>query len=667
MRSLLKTILLLLLPFFSNSQESRFDRLKRELKNAANDTLRMAYYTELGGYYYERKIDSALYSSEQSILLAQKLKLKLWEAWESGIKGDILMVMKNYPASYQYILRGLKIAEDPESEKSFWYWRFMPKETTPRINRLQALVYLRQRLDNLYRLTGDTTKRIFENLKSKKIAQEINDSALLSFANSSLGQIYFDLNKLDSALAFYQEAMNFSFHTGFQNQRPNIMVGIGNIYYKKDNKALAKQYYLDALHLSRQRNNRGSTAQAYCRLASLFRDQGESDSSLYYATKCSGLYENLNSLVGRETAYTILASVYELRNTPDSAFKYQGLAMAARDSLNETENLKKYMNISFEEQLRVQELEKDKIQFRSKVRTYVMMAGIGLLLLLSIIFYRNIRQKQKAKAKIEKAYKELKETQNQLIQSEKMASLGELTAGIAHEIQNPLNFVNNFSDVNKELLAELNDEIKKGNYGEVEVIAKDIIDNEEKINHHGKRAGAIVKSMLQHSRSSSGKKERTDINALTDEYLRLSYHGWRAKEKLFNATMKTDYDESIGSINIIAQDIGRVILNLINNAFYAIDEKKKQHPNGYEPTVSVSTKKVNGKVEIKVSDNGNGIPQNVLDKIFQPFFTTKPAGQGTGLGLSLSYDIITKGHAGELKAETTKGEGVQFVIVLPIG
>ena len=271
----------------------------------------------------------------------------------------------------------------------------------------------------------------------------------------------------------------------------------------------------------------------------------------------------------------------------------------------------------------------------------------------------------KQTAEIRTTLENLKSTQAQLIQSEKMASLGELTAGIAHEIQNPLNFVNNFSDVNKELADELEQEIDKGNYADAKTIAKDIKDNEQKINHHGKRADAIVKNMLQHSRSSSGAKELTNINALAEEYLRLSYHGLRAKDKSFNATMKTDFDESIGKINIIPQDIGRVVLNLINNAFYAVDEKKKLSQNGYEPTVSLSTKKNNGKVEISVKDNGNGIPQKVLDKIFQPFFTTKPTGQGTGLGLSLSYDIV-KAHGGELKVETKEGECTEFIIQLPI-
>jgi len=279
--------------------------------------------------------------------------------------------------------------------------------------------------------------------------------------------------------------------------------------------------------------------------------------------------------------------------------------------------------------------------------------------------YEDFKQLEDAKNRIELTLIELKATQSQLIQSEKMASLGELTAGIAHEIQNPLNFVNNFSELNKELVIELGEEINKGNFAEAKAIAKNIQDNEEKINHHGKRADAIVKGMLQHSRTSSGQKELTDINALVDEYLRLSYHGLRVKDKSFNATLKTDFDESIGNISVIPQDIGRVILNLINNAFYVVDEKKKQNPSGYESTVSVSTKKINGQVEIKVKDNGNGISPKVLDKIFQPFFTTKPTGQGTGLGLSLSYDII-KAHGGELRAETKEGKGATFIINLPI-
>ena len=276
---------------------------------------------------------------------------------------------------------------------------------------------------------------------------------------------------------------------------------------------------------------------------------------------------------------------------------------------------------------------------------------------------------------------ELKAAQAQLIQSEKLASLGELTAGIAHEIQNPLNFVNNFAEVNAELIEELRAECQKPETKRdaqiIDEILNDIKANAEKINYHGKRADAIVKGMLQHSRTSSGQKEPTDINALADEYLRLSYHGLRAKDKSFNATMKTGLDESIGKINIISQDIGRVLLNLFNNAFYAVNEKQKEQgqqkkmtpleksPALYEPTVSLATKKFENYISITITDNGNGIPQKILDKIFQPFFTTKPTGEGTGLGLSLSYDII-KADGGEIKVNSVEGEGTAFIIQIPL-
>jgi signal transduction histidine kinase len=246
-----------------------------------------------------------------------------------------------------------------------------------------------------------------------------------------------------------------------------------------------------------------------------------------------------------------------------------------------------------------------------------------------------------------------------------MASLGELTAGIAHEIQNPLNFVNNFSEINGELIAEMVEDIDKGEWEEVKSLANDILENEKKINHHGRRADGIVKGMLQHSRKSTGIKEPVDINSLADEYLRLSYHGLRAKDKSFNANFKLEPDESIGKISMVAQDMGRVLLNLFNNAFYAVKQKKLANKNGYEPAVNVTTNKNEESIIITVKDNGSGIPQEVVDKIFQPFFTTKPTGEGTGLGLSLSYDII-KAHGGTLKVESKEREGTEFVIELPV-
>jgi len=310
---------------------------------------------------------------------------------------------------------------------------------------------------------------------------------------------------------------------------------------------------------------------------------------------------------------------------------------------------------------------------------YTLYILLGLGLLRMYIVYRSRKLKSENKIleekvkdrteQLQKSLEDLKATQSQLIQSEKMASLGELTAGIAHEIQNPLNFVNNFSEVNMELTDELKEELNKTNLSPeqklpIEEIANDIKNNQEKISFHGKRADSIVKGMLQHSRSTNGQKEPTDINVLADEYLRLAYHGLRAKNKSFNAAMETNFDKNIEKINIVPQDVGRVILNLITNAFYAVTAAKSLKGKDYEPTVWVSTKKENGKVLVSVKDNGTGIPEKVKDKIFHPFFTTKPTGEGTGLGLSLSYDII-KTHGGEIQVQSKDGEGTEFTIQLP--
>lgn len=285
----------------------------------------------------------------------------------------------------------------------------------------------------------------------------------------------------------------------------------------------------------------------------------------------------------------------------------------------------------------------------------------------------------KQKESLELALAELQTTQNQLIQAEKMASLGELTAGIAHEIQNPLNFVNNFSEVSVELCQEINEELEKSpltpdggiiisqkDKDLITEILNDLTQNQQKITHHGQRAASIVRGMLQHSRASTGQKELTDINALADEYLRLSYHGLRAKDKTFFADFKADLSEKLPKVEVIPQDFGRVLLNILNNAFYAVQQKSKLKIENYKPLVTISTSLLKKQIVISIKDNGMGVPENVKSKIFQPFFTTKPTGQGTGLGLSLSYDIVTKGHGGNIEVVSAEGEGTEFIIKLPI-
>jgi two-component system NtrC family sensor kinase len=417
-----------------------------------------------------------------------------------------------------------------------------------------------------------------------------------------------------------------------------------------------------------------------------FFDTSKIPSSSYLPLDFKKLFEGINKEIAAARSagdignvtkgYGKLSTLDSIRGNYRGAYENYKLYAAYRDSLQKKEFEKKElqakMQREFDKKQALQQIEKEKEDRRNSVRQILLIAFLLAFVTIATAFYMAYKREQKRKnivhmqkEEIENTLSELKSTQAQLIHSEKMASLGELTAGIAHEIQNPLNFVNNFSEVNAELADELKIELAKGNTPSANDIADSIKENTQKINHHGKRADSIVKGMLQHSRTSSGQKELTDINALCDEYLRLAYHGLRAKDKTFHAVLETDFDNTIGKINIVSQDIGRAILNLINNAFYAANERWKAEGKGAKAVVSVSTKKTNGKILISVEDNGNGIPQKIVDKIFQPFFTTKPTGQGTGLGLSLAYDIV-KAHGGEIRVETKDGEGSEFVIQLPI-
>ena len=680
--------LLFFLPVFikAQPQQDKLANLHLALKNAANDTTRMDAYGQLGLYYNTVNGDSSLFYLAQSLSIAQKLKLKLYEAWLLQNQGYML-AWSNYPQSLELLLQALKIAEDPASEKNTWN---LADGVTPQIARLNVLGYIHLIMGHLYGNTGNKDKQISSYLQAKNLAESVRDTVLNKYANMHLGNVYYSLDKLDSALYFEQKAVSlFSKLPEAGLNDGWVFSAIGQIDQAKGNFDLSRHAFQNGLELMQKQNISNGVVAICILLSSFYKTINKPDSSLLYANKALEIYKLLGDGGGIADAYSSLSSAYDEQKRTDSAFAYLKLAIPLHDSLNNArrKNLLAYQNVTFDDQMRLKKLEEEKIETQTKIRTYSLLAGISVFMLIAFLLYRNNRNRRKAnillqkqkeeiavqKENVEQTLNELKSTQSQLIQSEKMASLGELTAGIAHEIQNPLNFVNNFSDVNKELLGEMKDEMDKGNIDDAKKIASDVIDNEEKINHHGKRAGDIVKGMLQHSRSTTGVKEPTDINALADEYLRLSYHGLRAKNKNFNAKMKTDFDKSIGKINIIPQDIGRVLLNLFNNAFYACTERSRSTVNqqinqnliSYEPTVSVMTKRSDNNVMITVSDNGNGIPQKIVDKIFQPFFTTKPTGQGTGLGLSLSYDIV-KAHGGEIKVETKETKGTEFIIVLPL-
>ncbi len=537
----------------------------------------------------------------------------------------------------------------------------------------QLLRFAQNQMANIYKDRLENEKALALYRAAGGLTEKNKDHFKNWWAPMNMAAVYLNMGKLDSARYYSMESLDLF----PKKTRPNliyIFANLGTIYSKKNNPAKAREYFSKALAVAEKFNSPRFYNLTYVDIAEHFYRNHQPDSCIYYAKKAVAVVQNtmISNLALKPAR--LVAEMYQ-KNNADSAVKYWKVYIAANDSLNNTRTNQQLMMMTFEEEQRKRNIENEKISYRNKIKTNLILGGLGIVLLITLILYRNNRQKQKANKVLEATLANLKSTQSQLIQSEKMASLGELTAGIAHEIQNPLNFVNNFSEVNKEMLEELKAERLKPNADKTleDEMINDIISNEDKINHHGKRADAIVKGMLQHSRSSSGMKEPTDIDALCDEYLRLAYHGLRAKDKTFNAKFETHFDESLPKINVVPQDIGRVLLNLYNNAFYAVtertrnavNEQKSQNLISYEPTVWVSTKKSGNNVSITVKDNGNGIPEQIKEKIFQPFFTTKPTGSGTGLGLSLSYDIV-KAHGGEIKVESKEGEGTEFIIQLPV-
>jgi signal transduction histidine kinase len=487
-------------------------------------------------------------------------------------------------------------------------------------------------------------KRYDKAREYMEIALQKSNQDLAAQKNSLEGQILMDYNRYEEAIPFLKKSYNF--------------------YSKVDNIWGINTTPWEAMHL-----------------ANCYYQTGDLDEALRFGLIALENRANFTVRLERKIEL-VLYNIYNSLNKKSLAFehlkRHHDLVEKARINDNANLLMEAEVRSALEKnQIEITRLEQEQIlkEQQNKTQRLWIFSITGALLsaiILALLLFRNNNNKQKANAilkeqkeEIQSTLEKLESTQFQLIQSEKMASLGELTAGIAHEIQNPLNFVNNFSEVNAELVEELKEEIDQGNLDEVKAIASDIGDNEQKIIHHGKRADAIVKSMLEHSRTNGGEKVPTDINALADEYLRLAYHGFRAKDKSFNAELVTEFSPELGSINVIPQDIGRVVLNIVNNAFQAVSEKKVQLGNKFKPEVKLATQKVKNHIQISVSDNGNGIPSEVVDKIFQPFFTTKPTGRGTGLGLSLSYDII-KAHGGEISVNNNEIEGTEFRIILPL-
>ncbi len=675
--------LLLCGPVVAVAQGGLADSLKRIIRQTTDDSVKLNAYWELYNLYEEYNRDSARNITEAGLALCRRSGKKLAESRFLVASAYIQLSTGHYAESLKNLLQATSILEATNQENNSWLsaWSGSPANTKPLVQ-----AYLHHTYANLMTPTLNTEQQVYHYREAMKLGRETNNAYRVLLANLGLGRTYLDIGKLDSALIFEKEAESIAEKSDRNRILPAVLSYIGAIYFRKNEPTLALEHLYHGVATGIDYGNRSALAQNYYRLAGYYLSAQNKDSALFYALRFKQAMEQVGavalSTVDKGTAYEYLHLAYQMNQRADSSVYYQGLALITKDSIANARinSLAEFQRLTLQENLRLRDMEKAQVLYQSRLRTYGLLAGLAIFLLIAAILYRNNRQKQKANTYLEKTLKELKSTQAQLIQSEKMASLGELTAGIAHEIQNPLNFVNNFSEINAELSEEILEAIEKGDLEEARALATDMKANQEKIREHGKRADSIVKGMLQHSRSSAGAKEPTNVSALADEYLRLSYHGMRAKDKSFNASIKTDFDPELPLVPVVAQDIGRVFLNLFNNAFYAVNERKKIEGDGYAPEVVVRCGWVNASsaighlpsriardgsaIEITVRDNGNGIPESIKEKIFQPFFTTKPTGQGTGLGLSLSYDIV-KAHEGTMEASSKEGEGTIFTIRLP--
>lgn len=690
---------------FGYSQHAVADSLLKVLNTTTDDTVKVTLLNQVSKDYFNTSPEEARKYALQAKELAEKVGYKYGLANSLKNVGISYYMQSEYVETLTYWNQSLKEFEsinditgianmlsnigavyfnqgDDENALDYYLNALKYSEANKDTFRIATVL---NNIGAVYfnkEATHDKAKEYY--LKAWPICEKLNDNDLLGTIAVNLGEIYLEENNDTSALKYFERSLKA--YDGSKNI-PYSLNDIGKLYLKQGNYVKALEYHTQALEAAEKLSAKLDIMQSYNGIAATHFKKGDVSNALSSYMQAQAVAKEIDAqnYTLKET-YEGLSNTYAAVGDFNNAFKYQKLLTVLKDSLYNGEKDKKQASLQLtfdmkKKQAQIDLLTSDKAlkELDLKRQTIVrnsLIAVLSLVTIIVFILFRNYRIKDKTnslldgqKNELQQTLNELKTTQSLLIQSEKMASLGELTAGIAHEIQNPLNFVNNFSEVSVELAHELDEELKglgidKAEMDNLEALIADLVTNQQKINFHGKRAQSIIVSMLQHSRSGSVKKEPVDINNLVDEYLRLSFHGLKAKDKTFNADMKTDFGKNIGIINIVPQEIGRVLLNLYNNAFYSVVEKSKTAPSGYQPMVIVSTKQHADKIEIRVHDNGNGVPKKVIDKIFQPFFTTKPTGQGTGLGLSMSYDII-KAHGGNLKVETKEGEFAEFIVELP--
>jgi len=683
-----KTILALLLLVnvgLAHAQLPIIDSLKQKLSLAKHDTTRVLLMADLANEYSLPKPDSSLKYAEQALQLSRDIKYLHGEAKSLTSISGVYRERGDLPRAMYAILQAKQIAEAEA----------YPEILTSCYNRL-AVIYFdlnEPKKFHYYAKMSYDRRNSFSN-------QVLIITQMTNYAASFLG-----LNQIDSAFYYTKLAYEYSVKVNSPQGLASIFRVFGRIELRRGNNQLALDYFKRSILNADEQTDLRTVAIGYNEIGRIFLKSNQIDSCIYYAKKGLAIGQSGPFPLRILETSSVLAEAYKAKNDYKQAYEFQELMVKTKEGLFGGGNIEAIQKMITDEEKKRKEIEDEKEAYQNKLKQFGLLTGLAVLSILGFILYRNNRQKQKANKVLETTLTNLKSTQAQLIQSEKMASLGELTAGIAHEIQNPLNFVNNFSEVSAELLDEVKEtraKVRSRESGSQETrprtqedeiedeILEDIKQNLEKINHHGKRADAIVKGMLEHSRSGKGEKELTDINTLAGEYLNIAYQSFKSKNEGVDIELICDFEPSLKKMEIVRSDIGKVLLNILNNAFYACGERSRStgtssrhdgqafdiHHSIFDiqnsPKVTVSTKNLGDKIEISISDNGPGIPSSIKSKIFQPFFTTKPTGQGTGLGLSLSYDIV-KAHGGEIRVESLpadeageEGKWTTFIITLPI-
>lgn len=706
--------LLVTLASTSFAQSTTEDSLLDRTENVNEDSVQVSRYVELGLGLLGLDVTRAISYFDKAISIGNKIQYKkgLADAYNAkgravAQQGDLLESIENFQESLNYYQE---------------------------INDKTGEANILSNLGSIYYMSGNWTKALELHFESLKISEEIDNKLRIGTSFNNIGTVYLEnRSTINEALSFFKKSLKTFQEIEQEIGVATAAMNIGEVYYKElnydsaiyfhqmaleicddtidatfpltqlgeinatlGNFQKAYDFHRRALIISERLDAKFELTQVLIGLAKTQKKQNNFSGATSSFERAKSLAKEIDAKDELVDVYLSLAETRALVGDYKAAYENEVNAKYVKEEIAKSSTARMIEQLQYEFELDKKEAEiallqkdtelKNAAVFNQRILIFAALCGLFMFVVISISLYRNNLGKQKAnklllrqkeeihaqRENIESAYEQLKSTQSQLIQSEKMASMGELASGIAHEIQNPLNFVNNFSEVSRELIEEVEEERAKNQESRNEELVSEILgdlkENLSKINHHGRRAGDIVKGMLEHSRSTTGEKVTTDLNALAESYLRLSYHGLRAKDKSFNASFELNLDPKLPEVDIIPQDIGRVLMNLINNAFYAVNEYSKANESfleDYKPLISISTQSLGSKIQIAIKDNGAGIPDSIKDKIFQPFFTTKPTGQGTGLGLSLSYDIV-KAHGGELRVVSKEGEGTEFRVLLPI-